>query len=105
MGTEKIIVKTYKILDCDVDIQLRYLKKNEKSISASMLLFDWWCYFPIRKDTNIDKEIITIFEGIVKSNITGNFQQVIDKKKKLKKKLPLVVFSMPGGELFTGEQI
>ena len=101
MGKEKIIVKTYKILDCDVDIQLKYLEKNEKSISASMLLFDWWCYFPIRKDTDIDKEIIRIFESIVKSNIKENFQQVLDKRKKL----PFVVFSMPGGELFTGQQI
>ena len=105
MGKEKIIVKTYKILDCDVDIQLRYLTKKEKAISASMLLFNWWCYFPIREDTDIDKEIIRIFESIVKSNITENFQQILDKVKEVKKKVPLVIFSMPDGELFTGQQI
>ena len=104
MRRDKIKIKKYKILDCEVDIRIKYINDPEKAITAKILSLGWYFYSPIPDDSDIDKKIISTFENLAKDNIKSeNFKDFINEKdKKCIQKKTNVVFEMPQGELYLG---
>ena len=68
MTLQENVIKKYKILNNTYNIEIQYVNHFEKAIKANILLFDWFCYFSIEKDMDIDKEIVKIFKNLIKSN-------------------------------------
>ena len=103
MRKDKIRIKKYKILDCEVDIRIKHIYNPEKAITAKILSLGWYFYSPIQDDSDIDKRITLTFEKMVEDNIKSkNFKDFINKKDKKCIKKKNVVFEMPQGELYFG---
>ena len=103
MRKDKIKIKKYKILDCEVDIRIKYINNPEKAIIAKILSLGWYFYSPVHDDSDIDKQIILTFEKMAEDNIKSkNFKDFINKKHKKNIKKQNVVFEMPQGELYFG---
>ena len=103
MRKDQIKIKKYKILDCEVDIRIKYIYNPEKAITAKILPLGWYFYSPVHGDSDIDKQIILTFEKMAEDNIKSkNFKDFINKQHKKNIKKQNVVFEMPQGELYFG---